>query len=135
MLGSIIEVLESCPHLSGVPISEVVLKETAGAASVRPLPEAPLVRRYTDGSSLRQAVFSLCLRERPAEETGGIMKLMLAVGRWLEKQGVGLPLLDGGRFSRGFEVVQAPAVTDNTFGSRRFEMVCRLLYYQERDEI
>lgn len=132
MLEEVLKLLKSCPLLSAVPVTAELLREGPDAVSVQTVSEQPIVQRYADGSSLRQLVFIVALRQRPGEDLGKEGEALLTdLGVWLEACDAASLALKGNAVPQRFEVLESAAAAGNTLGSFRYEMKCRLIYYQE----
>ncbi|MBE7022720.1 MAG: hypothetical protein E7414_05860 [Ruminococcaceae bacterium] len=132
MLDEVIRLLKSCPLLSALSVTAELLREGTDAVSVQTVPEQPIMQRYADGSSLRQFVFVIALRKRPGEALCKAGESLLTdLGAWLEVCDTETLMLKESISAQRFEVLESSAVAGNTHGSFRYEMKCRLIYYQE----
>ncbi len=88
----------------------------------------PILYRYTDGDSLRQFVFIVGFREPISAFYVDAEAFYEHLTMWLQQ---GLPSLSPGQTPQRFEVVKTAAVEKQRYAETQYELVCRLIYYQE----
>ncbi len=136
MIQAIMQTVRTCPFLLDVPVVLEMLPEKEGTLGLSALPEQAVVQQYADGGSLRQFAFLVSLRGCADVTKGGYgVALLCDLGVYLTGAKVKLPVLEEGKTALRFEVLETPCVVSNTYGSYRCEMKCRLIYYQEGDEV
>ncbi len=132
MLDYIITCLKRCPLLEGVLLTADFLGSDGECLGVFALASEPVIASYADGGRLKQFVFHLAHRsgghrENSEKETAFYESL----GAWLE-QATNLPGLGGERVPQYFEVLKTGVLEKRNFGSDRYGMECRLIYYSEK---
>lgn len=139
-MDSIIEALyeyfKACPLLDDRKINADYLPEEQREYTIDSTPTDPIVKRYVDGSTVRQYVFAFGSREPYGLDVlqnitnSGFYE---AFARWLDDQNRlgNLPVLGQGQ--------EAIKITAQTTGylfaggpdTARYQIQCRLTYYQE----
>lgn len=100
-----------------------------------PLPSAPIVERYIDGSTLRQFVFAVQSMESTADDLAriGASGFYEELSDWLESQseaGV-LPSLDAGKTAERIEALQSGFLFEfGESGTGIYQIQARLIYEQ-----
>ncbi len=97
----------------------------------------PILRKYVDGSSLRQFNFVFASREKYGSDTlqnianSGFYE---DFADWIEKQSNSgnLPELDEYRTPQYIEVLSGGYVFDTTDSTARYQIPLRFVYYQDR---
>ena len=103
------EFIETCPFLKEFEqatfsvVNMNVLEDGATMYSIEETPAEPIVRRYADGSSVRQYVFSLCSRELygPAENEA-TAEFYEKFSEWPDNAGSTPPLVQSSSHSENF---------------------------------
>ena len=129
MLEAMIDYLQMCPLLKGVSLSADFLGDRPGAVSVQAVACEPILYRYTDGDSLRQFVFKISSREEGQLAGGEPPEAFYGkLAAWLQS---GLPTLAAEQTPQRFDILQTAAAAERDYSSTRYDMECRLVYYQK----
>lgn len=132
MIEKITEFLKTCPYLSDYNVTAEFLGEKGGCIGVFVKAGEPLVERYADGGALKQVIFCISLRStNHQEKPGSACELFNHLGEWLESSVV-FPELGKGRLAQQFEVLKNGAMAKRSYGTNRYDMDCRLIYYTEK---
>lgn len=139
---SIIEVLHgylnTYPPLAEDRIQVDFLGAEAGAYSLEVTPCAEWVRRYVDGSGVKQFQFLLASRE-PFDESIrrqlDNIRFYEEFTAWLDAQSKNgtLPELGAGRTAVSLETVSSGYAFQQGDRTARYQMQCRLTYLQEKE--
>ncbi|MBR5236167.1 MAG: hypothetical protein IKW06_02180 [Clostridia bacterium] len=127
MLQSITEFLRGCTALKNRHITMEILGTDDDAVAVKTVACNPILHRYADGDSLRQFTFSVMSRES-GQDAGLSAAFYEALVQRLKE---GLPVLAQGQTPQRFEIVNSAAPDEHDYSSTRYELVCRLIYYQK----
>jgi hypothetical protein len=130
--------LETCPLLTGGLLHVDWLPEEAATYSVDVIPVTPVVKRYIDGSSLRQFAFVLATRTYYGEfvrQQLDNLGFFEDFAQWLEAQSRAhnFPDLGAGRIGRTVEVTTSGYVFAPDTETARYQIQCRLTYLQENN--
>lgn len=136
IIESVRNFLKDCPLLSDGKINVDFLPADAVAYSVDVTPITPVVKRYIDGSSLRQFAFVFATRTyygdhlRQQIDNIGFFE---AFAEWIEDQNRArkFPDLGEGRVVRSLEVTTSGYVFAPETDMARYQIQCRLTYFQE----
>lgn len=117
--GKVKDFIESRPFLKEFeqmfPVVNMdLLDEKTTSYSIESTPAEPIIKRYTNGDSVRQYVFSLCSRELYGEqENGDTAEFYEKFADWLDKctANGNLPELSGQPQSRSIRQQQAAIFT------------------------
>lgn len=141
-MNSIIEgiraFLADCPLLTGGVLHVNFLDERPTAYTIDEVPGTLVVKRYTDGSTVRQAVFLIASAEsysRDALENLKACGFYEQLADWLEsnnRAGI-LPVLPAGCTALSMETTTNGYCirTDIQQNVQRYQVQCRLLYFKE----
>ncbi len=132
MLYLILEYLKKNPLLRQMMPAADYLGGEEVAISVQAVASEPVIEQYADGGKLKQFTFKILRREpnyAPMEEE--TLVFLEKVGQFLEAE-QNLPELAHGQTAQRFQVLRHAAVTNRSPGSRCRELVCRLIYYEEK---
>lgn len=137
MIGRIKNFLSGCPLFSDVDININFLGEEVVSGSVDNMSGEPVIKTYTDGGTLRQFLFAVSLRQRlgqDAQINSGAAGRLEQIGDWIENQSNhgNLPMLDSGRSPVSLEIMKTGWLEDKNADSAKYQLQCRLVYYQER---
>lgn len=136
---SIIESIRSylcgCPHLKDGKLNVDYLGAEPTEYVVESIPSSGVLKEYTDGGKLRQYLFVFGSREY---YSGEVCKQLENSGfyedfaSWIEAQNEAgnLPELSGGRQAQKIEVVSTGYMLDATEKNARYQIQCRLIYYE-----
>ncbi len=132
MIDKITECLKTCPYVSDYQVTAEFLGEKDGSIGVFIKSAEPLVEQYADGGALKQVVFCISVRStNHIAKPGAIFGLFNRLGGWLESNDV-LPNLGKGHTAQQFEVLKNGAIAQRHYGTNRYDMDCRLIYYAEK---
>jgi len=136
MLNAIKAFIKTCPTLLDVDVNINYLGENAGSSAIENASCEPVIKNYTDGGALRQFLFTVALREKygqdAAENTAAAGKLE-ALSDWIYEQdrlGI-LPAFSGNKNSVSLEVVKTGWVDEKMSDTAKYQLQCRLVYYQD----
>lgn len=107
--------------------------------AVNPIPAEPVIRRYTDGSTLRQFVFTVSSRESFDAETAA----SLDISRFYEELAEAfeklseenkLPVFEKGSgvTPKRIEAMSTGYLIDSDETTARFQIQCRMIFRRER---
>lgn len=137
---SIIEALEQyflkCDLLKDGCLRVDFLGEKPVEYSIEVLPCDPIVKRYADGSSVRQYLFAFGSREYYSQERLQNIQNSAFYEKfadWVEakNQSEELPELPSGMEAQGIEVVSSGYLFDGSMKNARYQIQLRLLYFKE----
>lgn len=135
IIKSIRDCLCGCPYLKGGKLNVDYLGAEPTEYVVESVPCSDVIKRYTDGGTLRQYLFIFGSREY---FSGAVLKQLENSGfyedfaRWIERQsetGI-LPRLPDGLSAQGIEVTSTGYMLDATEKNARYQIQCRLIYYE-----
>lgn len=136
MIETIKAFIKTCPTLADIDVNINYLDENTGSSAIENVSSDPIIKNYTDGGALRQFLFTVALRERYGQDTAvntaAIVKLE-QLSDWIYEQdrlGI-LPDLDGNKNSVSLEVVKTGWVDEKTSNTAKYQLQCRLVYYQD----
>lgn len=139
--GKVKDFIETCPFLKEfemmmAPVVNMnLLDENPTMYSIEETPVNPILKRYTNGDTLRQYVFSFCSRElyEPVEnlETAGFYEKF---ADWLEEctENNNLPQLSGKLESKEIKAVTNGYLYDNQGLNCQYRIQCQFIYYKRR---
>ena len=132
------EYIKTCPILDGKRLNVDFLPEAAASCSVDAAPVNPVVKRYIDGSSLRQFSFVLASRALYGEELRQQLDnlgLFEDFSDWLDRKNRArdFPDLGTGRRVTKLEVTTSGYVFAPGVNAARYQIQCRMLYEQAAD--
>ena len=96
----------------------------------------PVIKNYTDGGALRQFLFTVALRERYGQDTAANTAATVKLEQlsdWIYEQdrlGI-LPAFSGNKNSVSLEVVKTGWVDEKQSDTAKYQLQCRLVYYQD----
>ena len=132
MIQYVIDFLKTCPLLFDCLLTADFLGTEHGGVGVFALGTHPVLERYADGGCLKQFSFRLSFRGTNHElSPTSATRFLEEIGVWLETGGV-LPEMNQGCTAQRLEVLKTGAVTDRSYGTNRYDMDCRLIYYSEK---
>ena len=138
IIESLRDFIASCPLLkNGVLLNVDRLGATEIEYTVDGEMTAPILRKYTDGSTLRQFNFIFASREKYGADTlqnienSGFYENF---ANWIETQSnIGnLPKLDNYRVPQYIEVQSGGYVFDSDDSTARYQIQLKFVYYQDR---
>ncbi|MEJ8734578.1 hypothetical protein [Mediterraneibacter sp. ICN-202921] len=135
------EFIETCPFLEEFgqvtyPVVNLnVLEEDPTMYSIEETPAEPVIKRFANGDTVRQYVFSLCSRELygPAENEK-TAEFYEKFSDWLEertREGI-LPALSGQLQSKSVRATTNGYLYDNQGTSCQYRIQCQFIYYKRR---
>lgn len=138
ILGAVREYLTGCPLFEESSLRVNFLGEAPQEYTLEDVPANPIVKQYTNGSSVRQALFVLASREfygRDAIENLKASGFYERFADWLENQSRlgNLPVLPEGMTAQKIEATtngycMSADIHQNV---QRYQIQCRLLYFKE----
>lgn len=139
--GKVKEFIETCPFLeefgqATFPVVNLnVLEENPTMYSIEETPAEPIIKRFANGDTVRQYVFSLCSRELygPAENEK-TAEFYEKFSDWLDTctaQGK-LPELTGQLQSKSIRATTNGYLYDNQGEKCQYRIQCQFIYYKRR---
>ena len=137
ILESIRKFISTCPYLNefaqGIGVD--FLSEEATSYSIEEVPANPIVKKYIDGSSIRQFIFIFSSREAYGSD---VFVNLDNIGfyekfySWIEEQNLkgNLPDIIGGE-SLKIEAQTNGYAFDTDIDKARYQIQCRLTYFKE----
>ena len=127
---------KECPLVSGKKIKVNNLGENTVSFSIYQVPSTPIIKKYVDGGTMRQAAFVFASRE---EYDAEVWKQIAAANfyeelqEWFEEQSKtkNLPMLDAGKKSLRIETQTSGYLMSSDRKTARYQIQCRLIYYKE----
>ena len=128
--------LATCPLLEDGLLRVDFLPEEAASYSVDVTPVTPVVKRYMDGSSQRQFLFTLATRTYYGEfirQQLDNLAFFEQFEEWVDAQdrARNFPDLGAGRQVRRLEVTTSGYVFAPDTETARYQIQCRMTYYQK----
>lgn len=132
----------TCPLLNESNDGEIRLNvnylgDDATTYSLEEIPTEPILKKYIDGSSIRQYQFTFCSREAYGQDT--IQNIANSsfyedFANWIDEQNSNknLPLLDKKMTSKSIEVLTNGYALQVDENMARYQIDLNLKYYKER---
>ena len=135
IIDSVREYMLSCPELSGKKVNINCLGTKMQSFTIDNVETDSIIKKYCDGSVLKQAVFTLGVRDRFDENLGEnlyVTNLLEKIEDWIYKQNImkNLPLLACNMPVRSIEVTKSGHLHDTSMGSGRWQMEFMIVYKQ-----
>lgn len=136
IIESVREYMMSCPMLSGMKININCLGTKMRSFTIDNVSADSVIKKYCDGGTLKQAVFTLGVRDRYDETLGEnlyVSNLLEEIEDWIYKQNIikNLPVLGSdGMVARSIEVTKSGYLHDTSMSSGRWQMEFRIVYKQ-----
>lgn len=143
IIGAAVKYFEGCPVLTerepapanaGLEVNADNLPEEIQEYCIEAVPCKPVLRQYVDGSAVKQFEFIFASREAfgAIPDNLGNSAFFEAVADWLEAQSRAgnLPVLPKGLEAQKLEVLTNGYVMDADETKARYQIQCRLRYYQ-----
>ena len=136
IIDSIREYILACPFLENWRVNINYLN-VAMSYSIDPLPADPIIKRYTDGSCVKQYLFAFTSKEefdgdaRTGIENSGFYQKF---EEWLDEQNCAgkLPVLENPKHTPvSIDVVQSGYLYDAETDLAQYQIQCRLQYEQD----
>ncbi len=110
----------------------------AGSYSLDVAPCREWVKRYVDGSGVKQFLFNLCSREAMDEtirQQLDNLGFYEGFSRWLDRQTAAddLPALGQSRTARAVEAVRSGYAFLQGGNTAKYQIQCRLTYFQDKE--
>ncbi len=129
MLQKILLHVKQCPILETMPVMAEFLGEEEGNIGIFAVGCEPVIEQYADGGTLKQFIFKILARDSSHSlfrvDSQSILE---TVGQYLEK-GHTMPDLKSGQTAQKFKVIKVTGRQPTGFCR---ELVCQLVYYEER---
>ena len=137
IIDKVRDYIKTCPLLKNGKINVNYLGEDAVRYTIDNVPSTPTIKKYTDGSELRQFLFVFGSRESYDADVLANMdvsKFYEDFSEWVEQQNAtgNLPKLESGMSAQGIEVLTTGYLHEIRTGNARFQIQCRLVYKKER---
>ena len=134
------EFIKKCPYLKEygdmfAVVNMDLLSEIATVYSIESTPADPILKRYTNGDSVRQYVFSLCSRELYGEcENDQTAEFYEKFADWLEECTYSgeLPELSGNLQSKSIQATTGGYLYDNQGTKCQYRIQCQFVYLKRR---
>lgn len=138
--SKVVEFIQTCPFLEEfAELFSVVhldkLEEDTTAYCIESTPVEPILKRYTNGDTIRQYVFSLCSRELYGEEENkDTSEFYEKFSDWLEEcTSTGdLPDLRGNLQSRSIRATTDGYLYDAQETKCQYRIQCQFIYFKRR---
>ena len=136
IIDAVREYMLSCPNLKGKKININCLGTKKRSFSIDNVVAESVIKKYCDGGTLKQAVFTLSVRDRYDEmlaENLYVIKLLEEIEDWIHKQDIMKNLPDFGEENlvvRGIEVTKSGHLHDTSMGNGRWQMEFKIVYKQ-----
>lgn len=111
------------------------LDENATSYSIESTPAEPILKRYTNGDTVRQYVFSLCSRELYGEaENEKTAEFYEKFADWLDEctEEKNLPELPGQLHSRSIRATTCGYLYDDQGTKCQYRIQCQFIYLKKR---
>ncbi len=134
------EFIEGCPFLKEFEqmfpvVNTDMLGEDTTSYSIESTPADPIIKRYSNGDTVRQYVFSLCSREIYGEsENEETAEFYEKFADWLEEctRSATLPALSGKLKSKSIRATTGGYLYDNEGTKCQYRIQCQFLYFKRR---
>ena len=136
IIDAVREYMMSCPVLSGKKVNINCLGEKIRSFSVDNVASNNIIKKYCDGGTLKQAVFTLGVRDRYDETLGEnlyVTNLLEEIETWIYRQNIikNLPALGSDdMIARCIEVTKSGYLHDTAMSSGRWQLEFRIVYKQ-----
>ena len=123
----------TCPYFAGRDVNVNFLNYKEGDCSIDQLGDCSVIRRYTDGATVRSCDFCLAMRcGFDADTTLNLQdaELFEKIAAWITAQssrGI-LPDVGEGIACLGLEIQRMPSLAEASVQGARIELVLRLIY-------
>ena len=140
IMSKVTDFIATCPHLEEFqqlfPKVELdKLDEEATAYAVEVTPAEPIVKRFANGDTLRQYVFSVCSREwYGTAENVNTSEFYEKFAEWLEEctESRTLPELTGNLESKAIRATTCGYLYNAQENKWQYRIQCQFLYYKRR---
>lgn len=130
------EYMLTCPYLSGTKVNINCLGTDSMICTIDNVAVEPVIKKYCDGGTLKQAKFVLAIRDRYDENLNENLKIAMLleeIEAWIGEQNSKdvLPELDDEKsVCEGIEVTKTGHLYDTSMGSGRWQTEIRMIYRQ-----
>jgi len=136
IIQGLVDYFMECPLLKEGVFRMDALGEEAVEYTIETGMFDPIIKKYIDGSSVRQYQFSFASREFYSMDRIQNMRNICfyeKLAEWVEDQSRkgNLPDMPEGMYPRELEVMAQGYIFNNTMMSARYQIPLRLLYYKE----
>lgn len=138
IVESMKDYIGNCPYLTNINdgINVNYLGENTVSYMIEELPKEQILKKYIDGSSLRQYCFMFVSREvygQDVVQNIANSEFYENFAKWLELQSElnNLPVLYNGRVAQKIEVLTSGYVFEKNLDKAQYKIECRVVYYQE----
>lgn len=136
IIDSVREYMLTCPRLAGTKININCLGTKMRSFSIDNVAAESVIKKYCDGEVLKQAVFTLCVRDRYDETLGEniyVINLLEDIENWIYKQNIikNLPNLGTDNMTvRSIEVTKSGYLHETSMSSGKWQLEFRITYKQ-----
>ena len=130
--------LATCPEIAGRKISVDFLPAEECTISIDGTVITPIIKRYLDGSTVRQFAFTIATRSYYGDMTSqqiDNLEFYEKFSAWLEAQSAAdnLPYLGGDKIADRVEATSSGYLYDisSNAASARYQIQCRMIYDQD----
>lgn len=136
VLDSLYQYFLSCPQLESGKLNVNFLPAEKREYTIDVTPVSEVVKRYINGSSIRQYAFVIGSREFYSPDVSEALAncgLFEALADWMRRQTRNgqLPMMEEGKEPRKIEAVTSGYLMSNTEDTARYQIQCRLEYFEE----
>ena len=134
IIENVREYIMSCPELKGKKININCLGTKLRSFSIDNVEADNVIKKYCDGGVLKQAVFTLSVRDRYDDVTGEntyVTSLLEKVEHWIFKQNMKkiLPYFESEELiPKSIEVTKSGYLHDTSMSNGRWKLEFRLIY-------
>lgn len=135
VIESLYEYFNACPLLQDGKLNVNFLPADQREYTIDVTPIAEIVKRYIDGSSIRQYAFIIASRTFYSPDVSEALVncgLFEELADWMVQQTQNgmLPAMETGKEPRFIEAVTSGYLLSNTEDSARYQIQCRLEYFE-----
>lgn len=136
IIDSVREYMLTCPKLAGMKININCLGTKMRSFSIDNVAAESVIKKYCDGEVLKQAVFTLCIRDRYDETLGEnlyVINLLEDIENWIYKQNIikNLPNLGTDNMTvRSIEVTKSGYLHETSMSSGKWQLEFKIIYKQ-----
>lgn len=136
IIDKVREYMLTCPELNGKKININCLGTKMRSFSIDNVVADSVIKKYCDGGTLNQAVFTIGVRDRYDEMLGEniyVSSLLEEIENWIYKQNTIKNLPDFGddkMAARSIEVTKSGHLHDTSMASGRWQLEFRIIYKQ-----
>ena len=132
---SIYKFMTECPLLKNDGVNINYLSESPVSYTIEPLPNSPVIKKYTDGSSLCQYDFVFASREYYNQDivnNKSITEFYEKLQDWIENQKGNLPDFEDEKLTaQSLYVTSGGYLYDQTETTARYQIQCKLIYLKQ----